>query len=273
MATVRSAAEFDEIAEVYDSTREPLEPAVVDTIATTLRSWGVHSLLEVGVGTGRVGGPLGDRGFDVTGLDASKRMLVRARAKGLSRLVLGSAYRLPFPDERFDAALFVHVLHVLEEPGPALSEASRVAGLGVAALVRPPTALEDTGPHGWSARRLVIDSLRKDGVPVPDRARGGPPVRERQLLTQFPPDRLVTVSEEDVTEPLSHQLALFEQRASRWTLHVPPEKLARAVAEARLAVGDQTHTYHHVRALAWWARSSVAAGRFATTPAPPPSSG
>jgi len=118
----------------------------------------------------------------------------------------------------------------------------------------------------------VIERLRQDGVPLPDRAAGGPPRRERELLAQFPPDRLVVVSEDDVTEPLAEQLALFDRRASRWTLKVPPEKLARAVAEAREEVGDRTHTYHRVRALAMWERPPKAPTGSATggpTPAGP----
>lgn len=272
MATVRSAAEFDEISEVYDATREPLEAPVIDRMAATLRAWGVGRLLEVGVGTGRVALPLSGRGIELTGLDASRGMLAHARAKGLSGLVLGSAYRLPFPDSTFDASLFVHVLHVLDEPGPALAEASRVARLGVAALVRPPGPRPSEDRAGWSARRLVLDSLRREGVPIPERAQGGPPVRERELLARFPPDRQVVVSEEDVTEPLARQLVLFEQRASRWTLRVPPEKLARAVAEARSAVGEGTHTYHRVRALAWWERPP-GADRLFEGPGLPPAPG
>lgn len=255
MAVQRAGAEFDEISEVYDATREPLEPEAVDAIASTLLGWGIRRVLEVGVGTGRIAVPLAARGPEVTGIDASWGMLARAKAKGVTRLVRGSAYRLPFPDRTFDTALFVHVLHLLEDPTAALTEAARVARCGVTALVRPPVARETDDRQGLSARRIVVDRLRAEGVPLPDQARGGPPSRERQLLVQFPPDRLVTVSEDDVTEPLADQLKIFERRASRWTLRVPPEKLARAVEDARQQVGDRTHTYHRVRALAFWERA------------------
>jgi SAM-dependent methyltransferase len=254
MVTSRAVAEFDELAEVYDATRDPLEPSLVDAMAATFRGWGVRRVLEVGVGTGRVAGPLGARGFEVTGVDASRRMLARAREKGIPRLVRGSAYRLPFAPRAVDLALFVHVLHALDEPAVALAEACRVARRGVAALVRPPGS-EPSGAEGrLHPRHLLVDLLRQDGVDLPERARGGPPSAERRLLAEFPPDRLVTVSETDVTEPLAEQLTLFERRASRWTLRVPPDKLARAVAAAREAVGDRTRTYHRVRALALWRR-------------------
>jgi ubiquinone/menaquinone biosynthesis C-methylase UbiE len=278
MAAVRAGSEFDEISGVYDATREPLSAAVVQRLATTLAGWGVRDLLEVGVGTGRVAAPLAARGFEVTGVDASRGMLARARAKGIPRLVRGSAYRLPLDTGAVDAALFVHVLHILNEPAVALAEACRVSRVGAAALLRPPPAGPKDRDTELRPRRMVIELLRKDGVQLPDRASGGPPVAERRLLNDFPPDRLVTVSEEDVTEPLAEELALFERRASRWTLTVPPENLARAVATVREAVGDRTHTYHQVRALALWERpprrrpGAVDSPRPSADSAPAPSS-
>jgi len=254
MRTLRDAADFDEIATQYDATREPLEGSALETIATTLRDWGVRSVLEVGVGTGRVAAPLAALGLEVTGVDASLGMLARARAKKVARLVRGTAYRLPFGDRTFDVGFFVHVLHLLEDPAGAIGEACRVGRLGAVALVRPPGSGPADGTEEWSARRIVLERLRQEGVTLPDRARGGPQARERELLGQFPPQRLAVVSEADVTEPLADQLAMFERRASRWTLRIPPETLAKAVAEARELVGDRTHSYHRVRALALWER-------------------
>lgn len=250
-------AEFDEIAEVYDATREPLAAPLVEALEATLRSWGARRLLEVGVGTGRVALPLTRRGFEVTGLDISRRMLVHARAKGLDRLVRGSALRLPLANHTLDAALFVHVLHVLDHPADAIAEACRVTRLGAAALVRPASAEAAEGDSGLHPRGLVVDLLRAEGVELPDRAHGGPPSAERKFLAEFPPDRLVKLSEEDVTEPVAEELTIFERRASRWTLRVPADQLARAVARARELIGDRTHTYHRVRALALWERPPV----------------
>ncbi|EQD70545.1 Methyltransferase type 11 domain protein, partial [mine drainage metagenome] len=84
-----------QIAPVYDDTREAFEAETIDRIAAELRAESVGSLLEVGVGTGRVAVPLAERGLHVTGVDASLGMMGRARTKGLERLVRGSAYRLP----------------------------------------------------------------------------------------------------------------------------------------------------------------------------------
>lgn len=249
-----TASEFDQISDVYDATREPLAPVVVDRVATLLQDWGFRRLLEVGVGTGRVAVPLASRGFEVTGVDTSRGMLSRAREKGVSRLIRGSAYRLPLSDRALDGALFVHVLHVLDDPARAIAEACRTTRRGAAALVRPATGGASESEQLPNPRRLVVDLLRKDGVDLPDRAAGGPPRAERRLLDEHPPDGLKTVYEEDVTERLADELEILEKRASRWTLRVPPEKLGRAVAAAREAVGDQVRTYHRVQALALWER-------------------
>lgn len=252
---------FDELSRIYDATREPPDAETLVRIARVLREWRVERFLEVGVGTGRMAVPLLRHGFEVTGIDASPGMLGRARAKGIERLVRGTAYALPFPEGAFDATLFVHVLHLLERPGDALREACRVAREGAVALVEPVNGADPTpwDRPGLNARRIAYDALRRLGVDVPARAHG-PRARERTLLQEFPPDRLAVVSEGDVTARYDQGLDLLERRASRWTLHVPPDLLAKAVAEARRAVGDRTYTYHRVRALAFWSAIPHPAG-------------
>jgi SAM-dependent methyltransferase len=251
--------QFDEISPVYDTTRDPLDDATLETIVGCLRSHDVASVLEVGIGTGRVALPLAQRGITVTGIDASHGMLAHARAKGAERLVLGSAYALPFRPGSFDAALFVHVLHLLDEPIGALREACRVTRRGAVALVRPgrdgprdrlPGSEEDP-------RRIFFECLRKEGYAMPVRT-GGPRVREAQILKDLPPDRLEVVSDREVTVPVARRIDMFELRASRQVLDVPAEALHRAAAEARARVGDRTVTFRRVEALATWTRIPVA---------------
>ncbi len=255
MPTLTVASEFDAISPEYDSTRPPLEADTLDGMARVLRDRGVRRVLEVGVGTGRIARPLEERGFEVTGIDASLGMLALARGKGLPRLVRGSAYRLPFPDEAFDATLFVHVLHVLDDPPLALHEADRVGRAGAFALVHPGTG-PDPEPRPTEAdegRRAFFRALAREGIPPPTRT-GGPRARERLILDLLPPDELIVLSDREVTVPVARILAMFERRASRHALRVPPEVLARAVASARAELGDRTSTYRRVEALASWSR-------------------
>lgn len=258
MSTREVAQQFDEISTVYDETREPLDSATVGHLADALAEAKVGSLLEVGIGTGRVAKPLLEHGFTVTGLDASLRMLEKARAKGLSRLVRGSAYRLPFRDRAFDATLFVHVLHIFEMPAAAIVEAARVGRQGAYALVHP------MGEGRWgddarpdNPRAILRDVLAEQGFPLPRRPWRSPMARERELLKRMPPDRLVVVNDREVTETVRSRLERMSKRGHRMLLEIPPEALRRAVETARERVGDRTVTYRSVEALARWQPSSA----------------
>lgn len=55
---------FDDIADYYDSTRTKAKTVEIDAIADAL---GVcRSVLEIGIGTGRIAEPLQERGFQIT---------------------------------------------------------------------------------------------------------------------------------------------------------------------------------------------------------------
>ena len=251
MPTREVAAQFDQISTVYDETRDPLDAETVDRVAEVLRQAGVASLLEVGVGTGRVAKPLLDRGILVTGLDASRGMLAKARGKGLVRLVRGSGYRLPFPTGAFDATLFVHVLHVLDDAPLAVREAARVARRSVFALVHP--RREDGAtphPREDEPRRLIREVLAEEGYSVAPRS--SPWAKERDILARIPPDSIQVIGEKDVTESLCSRIDRLAKRGHRNLLAVPPEALRRAVEVARERVGNRTVTYHRVEAMARW---------------------
>jgi SAM-dependent methyltransferase len=251
VSTQEVAQQFDQISLVYDETRDPLGPETLDALAKELRAAGIGSLLEVGVGTGRVAVPLRQLGFSVVGIDASRGMLARARGKGLDRLVRGSAYGLPFRPQSFDAALFVHVLHVLDEPERALEQAARVSRRGILALVHPDRGREPDAEGPESVRLLLRRAVEAQGFAVS--RSGGPPQRkERELLARHPPSRLVRLSEKLVEERLSDRLDRLARRGNRHLLHVPPEVMARAVEQVRGEVGDRRVSYRRVEALALW---------------------
>ena len=75
---------FDErVAARYDeSAAETFDPAVVDPIVDLLAELAEHgSALELGIGTGRIALPLARRGVPVHGIELSKAMVARLRAK------------------------------------------------------------------------------------------------------------------------------------------------------------------------------------------------
>lgn len=248
--------DFDALSSVYDETRQPLDPETIRHLGAFFEDHRWSSPLEVGVGTGRIARSLRAEGLRVVGVDASRGMLARAAAKGVPDLVRGTAYRLPFADRAFDVALFVHVLHVLDDPTAGLREAARVSRHGVLALMdRAPNEPESDGTSAPSPRSVVREVLGEVGFP--DLLKAGPRVREGAILHKHPPREMRVLSDRTITEPLSKQLDAIEKRAYRHVLRVPPETLARAVALARERLGSRTITYRRTESVVWWDLATI----------------
>ncbi len=112
-----------------------LEPYIFPTIDFS----GCANVLEVGCGVGAELQILHRRfpQTHLTGLDFSEAQLAKARellrvelTSGTMELHQGSAYELPFADERFDGVCLIWVLEHLNDPVRALHEALRVLRLG-----------------------------------------------------------------------------------------------------------------------------------------------
>jgi SAM-dependent methyltransferase len=115
---------FEDLADRYDLWYEtPFGRSAYSLECECLRKAlrGFRRGLEVGVGTGRFASALGIR----FGLDSSRRMLEKAKARGVVS-VLGDARALPFKGNSFDLVLMVATLCFLERPLEALREAGRV---------------------------------------------------------------------------------------------------------------------------------------------------
>jgi ubiquinone/menaquinone biosynthesis C-methylase UbiE len=210
-------AEYDKMADEYDATRDAATLEEVDAIRRSLD--GSASVLDIGIGTGRFAGPLSSLGFEVTGVDVSRRMLVKAREKGLTRLVLGDAYSLPFRDEAFDGALIVHVLHVVADWRAAMREVGRVTKGNVATIMRVPQ-----GARGEEAASMKAP----DG---PRRTEGNYPVRtqhrmwqnEQELKMEVPPVTLERIRDEVVTLSMEEAFKRVDAKRPFARQIIPPE--------------------------------------------------
>jgi ubiquinone/menaquinone biosynthesis C-methylase UbiE len=149
---------FDRVAEVYDATRgvpPEAERAIAEGIVAALRD--AQKLLEVGIGTGRIAVPLAERGVRVTGIDLSSRMLGVLRGKRDDiDVALAEAGRPPFRAGAFDAALFVHILHLVPD-----AEAAVRAALGV---VRPGGVMISGGDDPGETIRDEADRIIREVV-------------------------------------------------------------------------------------------------------------
>lgn len=126
---------FDRAVDYYDETRG-FPPGVEQDVAALLADLGGVTpstrVLEIGVGTGRIALPVSQYARAVFGLDLSRPMMDRLRGRQQGEAVYltqGDATRLPFPAGMFDAAMAVHVFHLIPDWRSVVGELARVLKL------------------------------------------------------------------------------------------------------------------------------------------------
>ena len=141
---------FARLAPQWDRLRSLHAPdeVVCAAVLEALGARPVHSLVDLGTGTGRMLSVLAPRATRAVGLDSSHAMLSVARAnlerEGLGRVELrhGDIYAPPLARGSFDLVVIHQVLHYLDDPARALREAARLLSPGGRLLV------VDFAPHG-----------------------------------------------------------------------------------------------------------------------------
>jgi ubiquinone/menaquinone biosynthesis C-methylase UbiE len=134
----KAAQHFDEIAAQYDEQFSShvwehlmgrklamIESAIAPSVARNA------AVLDLGCGLGRQAEEMIRRGYGVTGLDVSERLLRSARQRGVP-VTSGDALRLPFADDAFDVVYTIGVLHHLPD-----REAQRAACAEVHRVLKP----------------------------------------------------------------------------------------------------------------------------------------
>lgn len=227
---------FDRAAHIYDETRG-FPPGIGDLVAeAALDFLPRHArVLEVGIGTGRIAKPLLARGAEVWGIDLAPKMMARlleTLPPGAKPppLTLADAASLPFRTESFDAALSVHVFHLIADWRTAAREVRRMLRPGGVFLIgydwretdSPGERLRDRwraiiagrgvsnqpGAHDFSD---VDAFLRADGVEMQERAVG-------QWTT---------------TRTLAQHIETIEHRTWSSSWDVPEHFFAECLAELR----------------------------------------
>lgn len=151
----RAAEYFRRNAEGWDTIRslhisdEKVEAALRELFP----AGGMQDFLDIGTGTGRVLELFGPDIARGVGIDMSREMLAVARAN-LQKADLrncqvrqGDMYQLPFSDQSFDGIVVHQVLHYAEDPGEAITEASRALRPGGRLVV------VDFAPHNLEMLR------------------------------------------------------------------------------------------------------------------------
>jgi SAM-dependent methyltransferase len=227
---------FDRAAGCYDATRG-FPAGVAKRVAELFAhvgSLGPRSrVLEVGIGTGRIALPLAARVGRYTGADLSGPMLRRLLEKRGALpvdLVRADATRLPFADGSFDAAIGVHVFHLIPGWRDVLVELARV--------LRPDGLLLHGGEDhaqapAWLRWRSRVDSQRGEtNVGVP-----------RARIEGFPEDRgwrPTGVERITFTRRLRPRVLVEQVEGRSWstTWRLDDAQLAEAAAALRADLTD-----------------------------------
>lgn len=113
---------------------DDLWSSVLDGLAPHVSSGG--TCIDIGIGSGAVGGRLVERGVDVLGVDCNPSMLQALRASHPHLpAVIGDATSLPFASEVADLVVMACLLHLVYDWRAALEEAVRVAAPGAVLAV------------------------------------------------------------------------------------------------------------------------------------------
>ncbi len=220
--------EFDDISEIYDSTREA--PTDVELRAISVELGDCCTILDVGVGTGRFAKPLSNLGFEIVGIDLSRKMMLKAKQKGVRNLILADAHNMPFKDETFDASIIIHVLHLLPDWLSVAREMGRVTKNKVAALL--------SNGHGeWGMTTNVSGNstfpahsefwvryarLREEmGYPIRRNRRMWQ--NEAEIRAKLPPMKITVVSDKVITSSLGELITRFQQRPYSLQRDIPIE--------------------------------------------------
>ncbi len=116
---------FDEMAVQYDETRNFDEGSLnsaLDYFVSRFPPTSSPYVFEPGIGTGRIALPFARRGYKVTGVDVSEKMLEVLDRKMKETVPLlpisfcrADVRELPFTKESFDVAVIVHLFYFIRK--------------------------------------------------------------------------------------------------------------------------------------------------------------
>ncbi|MAU09222.1 MAG: hypothetical protein CL607_05325 [Anaerolineaceae bacterium] len=225
---------FDRAADFYDATRafpDSVAERVGPFLAEATQLSGDESVLEVGIGTGRIALPLAPFVSSIYGADISLKMLQRLVEKRGDEEVfpaIGDAHTLPYAENSFDVVLVTHVFHLVEDPVAVLAEIGRV--------LKPDGFLLHTfGSYANSKEMLpIVNAWRDNSVPTPR------PVKWSNIDDFFPENGWQVVRSDELKYEYHTSPAEFLERVEKrqWssTWHVSDAELARGVDAIKAAI-------------------------------------
>jgi ubiquinone/menaquinone biosynthesis C-methylase UbiE len=255
--TITVGEEFDGISEIYDATRQAATAAELGALSSELKE--CHTILDVGIGTGRFAKPLSECGFDIVGIDLSRKMISKAKQKGIRGLILADACNMPFKDGTFDVSIIIHVFHLLPDWLTVMREMGRVTNKKVAALLtNRPGEWSNTGnvsgnsvspahPELWVRYAKLREEM---GYPIQPHRRNWQ--NEAEIRSKLPPMKLIEVSKEVVVTNLSELMERFLQRSRSWHTDIPVDVHQKIIQQLLASTDKKQITRTIIEELAVW---------------------
>ena len=236
---------FDLSAAAWDGSydgRDPEAHRVTSRLAAAVElvGPGPGTILDIGVGSGRLLEALSGRGWTVSGVDIDPEMIELAKRRipdAAGRLAVARAEELSFADGAFDVAVVIGVLEYTLVP-TELEELARVLRPGGTALV---------GLHGcrspatvWRQRVAVPVARRvKRIVPFGRPIQAGRPVGVEEATRALEAvglsvERVVPVGAQLLPDPLDRLAPELAYRTGRWAERFP--RLRRVFSTQRLVL-------------------------------------
>ncbi len=193
------------------------------------------------MGTARISAPLVQRGISVVGVDVSRRMLRRAVEKGLTAGLVADGAHLPFREGAFDAAITVHLAHLLVDWAHVLHEISRVTRTEYLSVFEDPERRDGPASEYYG-------SLAEEGISA-----AHPGIHERRLAEELPPDRWLEPIEYTETTRTEGILEILEHRqwSNQWNVPEGPHRRAVERARARFPTDRSAVDTYRVRIAVW----------------------
>ena len=129
-------------------------------------------ILDIGCGTGALLRELSAYG-EASGIDVSEKAVQYCKERGLTRVSLGDAAKLPFPDASFDIVVILDVLEHIEDDAAGCNEIKRVLKPGGHAIIAVPAfmflwGVTDVLSHHYRryTRPRLLRCVRASGLRV-----------------------------------------------------------------------------------------------------------
>ena len=165
--------QFRRQAEAYSTLKIVTDPRILDNMVEISEVRPDSQVLDVACGPGFVAMAFAPKCRSVLGIDATDRLVARARAettrRGISNVsfTLGNVERMPFRAGEFDLATCRFAFHHFAHPHEVLAEMTRVLKPGARMVIVDQTTSEDPAKSEYHNRvERLCDPSHARAIPV-----------------------------------------------------------------------------------------------------------